>query len=137
MKIGKASRRILSAAVAGAAVVCGTLLTTAPEASAVTWKYTMHTDDGDPGAVIKFQPNGDYVQVCDIEADGKGAFGVVYLNGSPYYNLIAGGKGNCSTTNANYHNLPEYKTIAFKICLSGYSTTSGLKYCDSAAWYNG
>jgi hypothetical protein len=136
MKISKAARRMLSLAAAGAAITCGALLTTAPQASAVTWKYTMHSDDGDPGAVIRFQPYGDYVQVCDIEADGKAAFGVVYVNGEVAYNPSAGGKGNCDTWDANDYNLPEGKNIGFEICLDS-SDYWEPKYCDSATWYNG
>lgn len=70
------------------------LLSSPPDALAVTWKYTMRTDDGDPGGLIHFQPHGDYVQVCDIEADAWSVLGYVSVDQSNIYYILSEG-GRC------------------------------------------
>jgi hypothetical protein len=87
-------------ATVGVMVVAG-MFAVAPEASAVTYKYELHSDDGDPGAVIRFAPDGDYVEVCDIEADGWGAQVIVDQGGAgTAYSMRANGNGNCAVTSA-------------------------------------
>ncbi|MEP9384716.1 hypothetical protein [Nocardioides sp. KR10-350] len=124
---------------AGLATTCATLVALAPQASAVTWHITMQSDDGDPGAIIRFQPNGDYVEVCDQEADGYAAFGVVNDYKGVGYTIRAGGNGTCSIVDADDagHNLHEDQLAYFAICLEGDGGSDDIHYCDSAQWYTG
>jgi hypothetical protein len=129
------SRTVGVFAAAGLAVT--TMVAAAPQASAATWDYTMHTDDGDPGGLIRFKANGDYVEVCDIEADGKGVVGSVTDNDTVYF-LHAGGNGNCSIVSAatSGHNLKEDQYVRFEVCLTDSAHPAGI-YCDNSAWWNG
>ncbi|MBO2465189.1 hypothetical protein [Actinomadura violacea] len=133
MKVGKMAKRLMSLAAAGVAVTSTLLFASAPEASAVTWKYTMHTDDGDPGGKIQFQPNGDWVRVCDIESDGWKVWGSVGVSkGTGDLDVLwRGGNGNCMT---HHYNLPE-KKLYFEVCLQHYES-GPLQYCDTSVWLN-
>jgi len=128
--------RLRLLAVAGG-LACAAVLGAGPQASAaVVWDKTMHTDDGDPGGLIRFAADGDYVEVCDVEADGYAVRGVVTFY-PDHYTLTAGGKGKCSRTSARTagHDLPEKICIAFRVAL--YKNGGADQYADSAAWYNG
>jgi hypothetical protein len=120
-------------ALAAVGVFCAALFGPTSEASATTWQYTMHTEDGDPGGRIRFNPYGDYVELCDIEPDGWAVSGQVSdsVNG---YSLQVGGDGNCTTVNATAHDLKEEVYIAFRVCLIKSGRES---YCDTSGWYNG
>lgn len=134
MKVKKTAKRLMSLAAAGLAVASTMMFTSAPEASAaVKWKYTMHTDDGDPGGKIQFQPNGDWVRVCDIESDGWKVWGSVGTSpGTGDLDVLwRGGNGNCMTHN---YNLPE-KRLYFEVCLQHYED-GPLQYCDTSSWLN-
>jgi hypothetical protein len=137
MKVSKTAKRLVSLATAGVAIACTTMFVSAPEASAVTWEHTMRTDDGDPGGLIRFRPDGDYVQVCDIEADGWSVWGDYQDPNGQGSTLTKGGHGTCSkAVNDNYANLAEGKWIRFKVCLQHYKY-GPLEYCDTTSWFNG
>lgn len=111
---------------------------TAPQASAVAWNYTMHTNDGDPGGLIQFAANGDYVQVCDVEADGYAVRGVVVdYTGNHSYTLTAGSNGACSVTSAatSGRDLAENTCVTFRVAL--YKNGGDNQYEDVSSWYNG
>jgi hypothetical protein len=118
-------------------VVAG-MFAVAPEASAVTYKYELHSDDGDPGAVIRFAPDGDYVEVCDIEADGWGAQVIVDQGGDgTAYSMRANGNGNCAVTSAAAagHDLEEGYYTNFCVSL-GKDGKYGY-YTDCEYWCSG
>ncbi|HET6740435.1 MAG TPA: hypothetical protein VFH76_15925 [Kribbella sp.] len=118
-------------------VVAG-LFAVAPEASAVSYKHELHSDDGDPGAVIRFAPDGDYVEVCDIEADGWGAQVIVDQAGPGIsYTMRANGNGNCSVTSAATagHDLKETHYAQFCVSL-GKNGRYGY-YTDCEYWCAG
>ncbi|MEU0467510.1 hypothetical protein ABZ215_26205 [Amycolatopsis sp. NPDC006131] len=126
-------RRTLSAvAVVTAAAVAPVVM--APAADAAWWKLQMHTDDGDPGGRVRFQPNGDRVEVCDIEADG---YGVELYVSRPYHNdsyrIRVGGNGNCVTRDADWpgYNLAENTYYDFDIYLT---KNNRLHYWDESTW---
>ncbi|MEV5962935.1 hypothetical protein AB0L70_14300 [Kribbella sp. NPDC051952] len=124
---------------AAVGVTCGSVLTAAPQASAASWDYTMHTDDGDPGGLVRFKANGDYVEVCDIEEDGWAAYAFVTDDKHPYH-IRAGGNGNCSVVSAATagHNLNENQHIHFEVCLVKSSGGNDIySYCDTSSWWNG
>ncbi|KAB2376431.1 hypothetical protein [Actinomadura montaniterrae] len=137
MQISRPAKRMLSVLITGGAVFGATALVSSPPASAQYWDQSMKSDDGDPGAVIRFKEHGDVVQVCDIEKDDWAAYGtVVWFNSSgerKHYNLRAGGFGSCYQKDADNYNLPEHKSISFRICLQN---KQGLDYCDYAKWTN-
>ncbi|MEV5962934.1 hypothetical protein AB0L70_14295 [Kribbella sp. NPDC051952] len=125
------SRKAGALAIAG--MTCAAMFAGAPEASAMTWEYQMHTDDGDPGGVIKFTRDGDYIQLCDIEADGWAVSGQVSDNTNGY-SLQIGGNGRCTTVNAKTHDLKEDVHISVRVCLIRSGRES---YCDTSSWFNG
>ncbi|WUI03993.1 hypothetical protein OHR68_20085 [Spirillospora sp. NBC_00431] len=109
----------------------------APAASAAP-TYKMHTDDGNPGGRVTFQPNGDVVELCDIEADGWAVFLDVnnYTKDKNEYDYRIGGNGRCQTFRASLgqpYNLAEGDTFRFKICLQKGSKRD---FCDMAYWAN-
>lgn len=124
--------------VAAAGLACAAVLVTAPSASAVAYEKTMKTDDGDPGGIIKFAANGDYVEVCDIEADGYAVRGTVNDGAGHLYSLTAGGNGKCSVTSAavSAHNLKEYECVYFSVILYNGNGDNSPTF-DSSYWYNG
>ncbi|MET7809385.1 hypothetical protein ABZT26_00830 [Streptomyces sp. NPDC005395] len=91
-----------------------------------------------PGGSIEYTKYGDKVKVCDTDADGKAAMGrVIRLTGTTVYTLRAGGKGNCTTRDANdggVFNLVEGWTYRFSVCLATDSGDEG--YCNSEKWVN-
>jgi hypothetical protein len=103
------------------------------------YEYTMHTDDGHPGGVVQFAPDGDYVHLKDIEADGW----AVHLSvsdattGKAKYSIQVGGNNNYvdrSATMGSKYNLAENHSIKFTICLA--KTGHSLSYCDTSKWAN-
>jgi len=122
--------------VAGTGLACAAVLATAPQASAITWDHTMHTNDGDPGGLIRFAAHGDYVEVCDIEADGYAVRGFVNDDHQHYYTLHRGGKGNCARTSAAVagHNLTEGDDVYFQVAL--YKDGGENQYLDATYWWN-
>ncbi|TCC35254.1 hypothetical protein E0H75_41445 [Kribbella capetownensis] len=130
-------------AVAAAVVTCVAFFVVAPpQASAVTYDYSMKTDDGDPGGIVKFAVDGDYVEICDIEADGWAVQVIVTQDAygsrpALSYQMHVGGNGNCAVTSAATagHNL--YEDISAEFCVSlGKNGRYGY-YVDCEPWYNG
>lgn len=94
--------------------------------SLLAWDEHMYTDDDDPGGVVRFRRDGDVVELCDLNSDGRG----VQLWWGPHYVHLTSGKGSCGSYKvSNGYNLPEGKVIKFRICL--YSK----QYCDDAWWH--
>ncbi|EIV92240.1 hypothetical protein [Frankia sp. QA3] len=130
-------RRAVAVAGMCTAVTVGAAVT-APGAFAAT-TYTMHTNDGDPGGRVTFQPDGDVVTLCDIESDGW----AVYLKvtdktaGKDEYHYTIGGNGNCQTFRKSLgepYDLDEGHVIHFKICLD--KDGRDPSYCDTSDWAN-
>jgi hypothetical protein len=118
------------------AVAMAGTIALAPGAMADT--YTMHTDDTDPGGRVKFNPNGDVVEICDIEADGHAVFLDVnnYTKGTNEYTYQIGGDGRCQTLRASLGqpwDMAEGDVFRFQICLVRDSVRN---YCDTANWAN-
>ncbi|MDQ0381183.1 hypothetical protein [Amycolatopsis thermophila] len=116
---------------AGAGLLTTAALLGAPEAAAAD--HSVRTNDGDPGGVVYFTEHGDVVQVCDIEADGWAVGVDVYWNGGEY-TLKVGGNGNCRSTDASEHDIPENAYVNFRIYL--YRSGTPYAYQDTAQWYN-
>jgi hypothetical protein len=102
--------------------------------------YWMYTNDDNPGGRIDFWPDGDIVELCDIQADGYSVHAAIGPNsGSGFvgYNLSVGGNGKCVIARASQggtRDLPEEACIAFFIFLNkggGFP-----QFMDSAAWIN-
>lgn len=112
------------------------VLGTASQASAVAYEKTMKTDDGDPGGIIKFAANGDYVEVCDIEPDGYAVRGTVDVGTGRRYSLHVGGNGNCVVTSAavSGHDLKENACLEFDVAL--YKNDGYDEYRDRSWWHN-
>ncbi|MGO4754404.1 hypothetical protein AB4212_38365, partial [Streptomyces sp. 2MCAF27] len=88
------------AAVLAAAVSLPVLAS--PSAHAIAWDHTIHSDDGDPGARLRFEANGDIVELCDIEADGFAAYAEIYdPKTGQTRTLTVGGDGNCKRRDAS------------------------------------
>lgn len=124
------SRKLGAFVVAG--MTCAAVFASTPEVSAAAWDHTMHTDDGDPGGLIHFKADGDFVEVCDIEADGHAVTGFVNDGIRTSYSLRAGGNGNCSITSALTagRDLVEGAFVSFTVCLDEGS------FCDTSFWQN-
>jgi hypothetical protein len=102
--------------------------------------YWMYTDDDNPGGRIDFWPNGDVVELCDIQADGYAAYASLGPNsGSGWvgYSLSVGGNGKCVIHRASqggHYDLPEEACVAVFIFLD---KNGGFpQFTDSAAWIN-
>ncbi|HVV11461.1 hypothetical protein [Amycolatopsis sp.] len=117
---------VISAGLLGAGALLG-----APEAAAAD--HSVHTNDSDPGGVAYFTEHGDVSEVCDIESDGWAVGVDVYWNGGEY-TLKAGGNGNCKSTDANTHDIPENTYVNFRIYL--YKSGTPYAYQDTAQWFN-
>lgn len=66
-----------------------------------------------------FTSYGDELQVCDMYADGQGAWACLYKfvwNGQGTFikSVYAGGKGNCRTNTAD---VPEGTVVWIKLCM--------------------
>jgi len=110
-----------------------------PSPAHAATKYTMHTDDTDPGGRVEFWPDGDIVRLCDIEADGWGVgLTVLVLDDWENYSLSVGGNGNCkevrASTGAGY-DMVEGSTVEFYIYLYK-SGVCSVCYDDSSSWQN-
>lgn len=100
--------------------------------------YWMYTDDDNPGGRIDFWPNGDVVELCDIQADGYGVYADVNAYTSSAYELSVGGNGKCVVARASQggvRDLREEACITFVIFLDK-SSTGMPAFVDSAAWLN-
>ncbi|GGR69783.1 hypothetical protein GCM10010252_04830 [Streptomyces aureoverticillatus] len=128
------TRKALATALGLAAAAVVTPLVTAPPAAAAQWwSYQMHTDDGDPGGRVRYQPNGDRVQVCDIEADGHRAGVHVYdtVLRAHVDDFAVGTAGKCVTHDANDTNLKEGRKYVFTVYLEQGGRVS---YTDKSTW---
>ncbi|MEU5608033.1 hypothetical protein ACI2L4_00780 [Streptomyces sparsogenes] len=121
---------------AGAAIAAAVALPVlaSPNAHALAWDHTMHSDDGDPGARLRFEANGDIVEICDIEADGFAAYAEIYdYKTGQSRTLTVGGNGNCKRRDASDYgwNLVEGRKYGFTVAL-----TEGtyIAYPDNADW---
>jgi hypothetical protein len=100
----------------------------------------MSTDDSDPGGRVRFAPDGDVVQICDIEADGWAVQVDVwnYTAGNTFvYSYQIGGNGNCQTLPASLGgkwDLKEHDTFKFRVCPD--NSSHDPSYCDYAYWTN-
>jgi hypothetical protein len=132
-------RRTLTAAAMALLAVTTTLLAS-PGAAQAAWPYSMSTDDADPGGRVRFAPDGDVVEICDIEADGWAAQVDVwnYTEGNTkIYSYQIGGDGNCQTLRASLGgkwDLEERDTFKFRVCLD--NSSHDPSYCDYAYWTN-
>lgn len=133
MKALSGKLRLLAAA---GGLACAAVLVTAPQASAVAWEKTMHTDDGDPGGLIRFSANGDYVEVCDIEADGYAVRGDVNDYAGADYTLTAGGNGKCSVTSAAHTGRDLLEGACVKFTVGLYKDGGSNEYEDWSFWHN-
>ncbi|MEJ3746721.1 hypothetical protein WEI85_25965 [Actinomycetes bacterium KLBMP 9797] len=130
-------RTLLGALVALMIGVTASFAVSSPAQAAT--KYTMHTDDTDPGGRVEFWPNGDVVKLCDIEADGWGVgLTVLVLDGWENYDLEVGGNGNCKERRASMgaaYDMVEGGTVEFYIYL--YKTGEcSVCYDDLSSWKN-
>ncbi|MGP3756966.1 hypothetical protein [Streptomyces sp. IBSNAI001] len=127
-------RSLVTALAAGAAFT----FLGASSAAASDYKITTVGHIIFPGGSIEYTKYGDKVKVCDIDADGKAAMGrVMRQTGTTVYTLRAGGKGNCTTRDANdggVYNLVEGWTYTFWICLASDDGSEG--YCNKGTWKN-
>lgn len=130
------ARRVLGILVASMIAITGGLASASPAQAA---DHTLYTTDGNPGARVEFTANGDVVKLCDIEADGWGAYVFVrdVNTASVRYEIKVGGNGNCVQHDAgdggNY-DLTEGHRFEFHICLL--KGTMTFDYCDTAFWWN-
>ena len=102
------------------------------------WDEWMYTDDADSGGRVRFQRNGDVLELCDIEADGHGVRLDVYdyTAVKHKYHYFIGGNGRCQTLRASLggrYDLAEGHVFQFRICLVKDGRAS---YCDTAYWEN-
>lgn len=130
-------RKLLVALVASTIGLAGSFAVSSPAQAAT--KYTMHTDDSDPGGRVEFWPNGDIVRLCDIEADGWGVeLTVLVLADWEVYHLSVGGNGNCKEVRAStgpLYDMVEGSTVEFYINLykTGVCSTC---HEDFSSWRN-
>jgi hypothetical protein len=115
-----------------------TMASLAVASPAFAWDETMYTDDGDPGGRVRFETDGDVVELCDIEADGYAVYLSVYDNTSHTfkYSYTIGGNGRCQTLRASLggnYDLAEGHVFRFRICLA---RDNNYSYCDDAYWDN-
>ena len=130
-------RKLLRALVALTIGVAGAVAVTSPAHAAT--KYTMHTDDTDPGGRVEFWPNGDIVRLCDIEADGWGVgLTVLVQDGWDSYDLSVGGNGTCKEVRASTaakYDMVEGSGVEFYIYLYK-SGECSVCYADQSIWEN-
>ncbi|MFG3691730.1 hypothetical protein [Micromonospora sp. NPDC047740] len=103
--------------------------------------YWMYTDDDNPGGRVDFWPNGDIVQLCDLQADGARAELNIYdatAGGVFKYHLEASGNGSCSTGRASLgapFDLAEGHCFRFNISLTDNGQVVNPSF-DQAHWRN-
>jgi hypothetical protein len=128
-------RKLSSVLVALGLGVAASLAVAAPAQAA---PREMHTEDGKPGGRVRFTPNGDVVQICDIEADGWAAV-VQVSDEDQYFNtytIRAGGSGTCKTVNAakgGVYDMVEGHNYKFHIWLQN---ADSYAYDDWSTWRN-
>ncbi|MFE5326021.1 hypothetical protein ACFRCG_06410 [Embleya sp. NPDC056575] len=94
----------------------GGVMVAAPQASAGSNSQKIWSI-GNNGASIKFEHNGDKITVCDVKADGKGAWGRFVTDDSQRLGgaALANGNGKCSTKSWD---VPEGRRVIVEIWLN-------------------
>jgi hypothetical protein len=127
------SLKILGISAAG--VLASFALATPAQAASVT----IFTSDDNPGGSLSFTANGDVVELCDRQADGKRAVGNVYNpSGSRRYTFYASGHGTCNTRGASdggVFDLVEGQRYGFEVCLEDDSNLTD-RFCRISWVYN-
>ena len=130
-------RRILPVAATSVMAVLMALVTPAP-AHAQEWDEEMFTDDTFPGGVVRFQADGDVVQLTDIQEDGHAVYLKVWDHTASKfkYDYTLGGEGRKREFRAALggpYDLAEDHVFGFQICLV---KNGDKKFCDTAYWHN-
>ncbi|MGV9351454.1 hypothetical protein ACWDSD_43495 [Streptomyces spiralis] len=134
-------RHAMTASLA-AAVLGGLMTFTASPASAATppdgivWDHVWSA----PGVTVYVEEHGDYVSVCDSDANGDSATATVWeVNGTVLYEqytiTVTSGAGSCVTRAASdggVYDLTEGSTAKFQIGFRGDSSYS----MDYETWVN-
>jgi hypothetical protein len=113
----------------------GMVFALATPAYADDGRFTMWTDDGDPGGRVVFHADGDYVELCDKEADGYGVYlTITDTDGNGGYSMSVGGNDECKVHRASEggkYDLEEGSCLSFHIGLG-----PSYKFDDYALWKN-
>ncbi|WP_328418159.1 hypothetical protein OG470_31380 [Micromonospora sp. NBC_00389] len=95
-------RRIATTLVALVATLTASAVIASPAQAYSGPHYWMYTNDGNPGGRVDFWPDGDIVQVCDVQADGAHVNVVLHdIFTGAGYSVQASGNGNCTTRRAS------------------------------------
>lgn len=95
-------RRMATMFVAITMALFGTVMVGSPAQAYAGPHYWMYTNDGTPGGRVDFWPDGDIIQVCDIQADGAHVNMVVtHIFTGAGFSIQASGNGNCTTRRAS------------------------------------
>ncbi len=142
-------RRTGSIAVALGLTAAGTLMAAGPAQAADLcdagrWDFCIETTDDNPGGRMWVSMNGDVVQICDTDADGKRAVGNVYRGSRAagdavkVYTFYDGGNNSgCETRRAGMggkFNLIENRVYTFQICID--DDPGRDRFCSSYEEYN-
>lgn len=128
MKFRK-SRAILT--MAATAAFAG-IATATPAAAA--WNHTWYSADDNPGATVRVQEYGDVIKLCDSDADGYSAYVEVSYSGRSF-SMRVGGNGDCTSSDAQEHNIPENATVDLLIGLM-HSDRPGIHFPNWASYKN-
>jgi len=136
-------KKALSFGAASALAVVATTALIASPAAASTSEHELFTDESSSigsayaGGYLHNVEHGDYVTLCDNDADGYSVYLDVIVGNTWKYTLHAAGAGDCAYANADdgysSHNLPENTTITFSMYLYKSGSYAG---AVSADWYN-
>jgi len=104
------------ATLAGLMALIGAV-TFSSSASAATSNLWYYTTDSNPGGKARWIDSGDYIEICDVEADGWGAIAFLSRN-SDGLELMSGftqaGNGTCTTVSKN---ISETVELELMVCL--------------------
>ncbi|MFJ5550579.1 hypothetical protein [Streptomyces sp. NPDC093225] len=95
-------------------IAAGLLMLSSGNVWAAT-NVSVKTTDSNPGGAAVFQPDGDHVIVCDLQADGLPAVGYLRrYDGALWSTTTAGGVGTC---NQRTIDIPEGQKLTLTVCL--------------------
>jgi hypothetical protein len=139
-------RRTLSLAAASVVAVAATTVLASSPAMASDSEHKAFTDESSSigsayaGGYLQNVEHGDYVTLCDNDADGYGVYLDVLVGNTWKYTLHAAGVDDCDHANADdgysSHNLPESASITFSMYL--YKSANGGTITGNVVktWYN-
>jgi hypothetical protein len=104
---------------------------------APAWDHVLWTTDNNPGGRLRYDRNGQKVEVCDRQADGWRAVGYVWdtVTGERVHTINVPANENCKTRDRTDRRLVQGRLHAFRICLDRDDPSrDDDRFCNAEYW---